>query len=272
MVLGRAVSEPTNGWGAGDPDADARLVREMIAGSEDALAALYDRHANAVYSAAMRASGDASIAADALQETFLTLWDRAELFDPSRGSLPGWLRTIARNRAVDHLRAAARRGRAATFSSFGVAGADQDQIDEWLMASGRLIGIADTEAGPEVALSSNETRASIEEALASLGPLERSVITLAYRTGLSQSEIAASLGWPIGTVKTRTRRALRHLRDWLEGTEPGEGSRGAGAPRVTTGPVRALQAGAAAVGRGDGRCWSSAVGPSRPATLSSTCH
>jgi RNA polymerase sigma-70 factor (ECF subfamily) len=199
-----------------DPELDARLVRQMIGGSQEALAALYDRHSSAVFAAAMRASGDRWIAAEVVQETFLALWDRAELFDPSRGTLPAWLARIARNRAIDRLRAAARRERAATFSSFARTGADEQSIAEWLTASGELIGAAGPEPAPEVALSAKETRASIEDALASLDPMERRVIVLAYDGGLSQSEIAASLGWPIGTVKTRTRRALGHLRDWLE--------------------------------------------------------
>ena len=68
--------------------------------------------------AAMRASRDHWIASEVVQETFLAFWDRAERFDPSKGSLAGWLATIARNRAIDHLRAAGRHQRAATFSSF----------------------------------------------------------------------------------------------------------------------------------------------------------
>jgi RNA polymerase sigma-70 factor (ECF subfamily) len=188
----------------------------MIGGSQDALAALYDRHGKAVFSAAMRTGRDPSIAAEVVQETFLTLWNRAELFDATRGTLPGWLRTIARNRAVDHLRAGTRQGRAMAFSSLGPDGADQHAVDEWLTASGELVGMAAVEPGPEAALASKEARSSIEEALASLGPLERSVITLAYQGGLSQSEIADRLGWPLGTVKTRTRRALSHLRERLE--------------------------------------------------------
>ena len=100
-------------------ESDADLVRQLIEGSQDALAGLYDRHARAVFATAMRASRDRGIAAEVVQETFLALWNRAELFDPSRGALPAWLATIARNRAIDRLRAAGRHERAATFSSFG---------------------------------------------------------------------------------------------------------------------------------------------------------
>ena len=72
-----------------DPELDARLVRQMIGGSQEALAALYDRHSSAVFAAAMRASGDRWIAAEVVQETFLALWDRAELFDRLAAVCPG---------------------------------------------------------------------------------------------------------------------------------------------------------------------------------------
>ena len=200
----------------GDVTPDVELVRETIAGSHDALAALYDRHASTVFAVALRTTRDRQLAGEVVQETFLALWDRAERFDPERGTLAAWLVTIARNRAIDRLRSAARHQRAATFSSFGEDRSDDRSIVEWLTDTGELIAVAEPEAGPEVALAGKETRASIVEAIASLDPLERRVILLAYQDGLTQAEIATELGWPLGTVKTRTRRALHHLRDRLE--------------------------------------------------------
>src|SRR6476620_4170036 len=142
-----------------DLPSDVTLVRSLLEGSQTALGVLYDRHSSAVFGAAMRASGDHAIAAEVVQETFLALWDRAELFDAERGSLSAWLTRIAHNRAIDRLRAAARHDRAVAFSSFGRDEADDEPVAEWLMTAGELIGAAGPEPTPESALVDRETRA-----------------------------------------------------------------------------------------------------------------
>src|SRR5262245_23865117 len=101
-----------------EPCADGCLVRALIGGSESAFETLYDRYSASIFATAQHASRDRGVAADVVQETFLTLWNRAEAFDPSRGSLIAWLSTIARNRTVDHLRAGGRRPAPAPFSAF----------------------------------------------------------------------------------------------------------------------------------------------------------
>src|SRR5829696_7133780 len=194
---------------------DAQLVRSIAAGSQDALAALYDRHADAIYAVASRLTADRQVAEEVVQETFLALWNRAEIFDPSAGSLAAWLHTIARNRTVDRLRAAGRRPSLVGISALGGA-EDQDAAAlERLMASGRTLGGAEPAPGPEDALHSAEVTETLREAVAAMPEQERTVIVLAYREELTQSEIAERLGWPLGTVKTRTRRALHRLRGAL---------------------------------------------------------
>ena len=200
----------------GERCGDGCLLQEVIGGSESAFAALYDRYSASIFATAQRASRDRGLAADVVQETFLTLWNRAESFDPSRGSLIAWLSTIARNRTVDHLRAAGRRPAPAPFSAFTWADGSDGSATDWLEVAGEFVGAAAAEPEPEAAVVSSETRETIAMALATLGPQERQVILLAYQEGLTQSEIAARLGWPIGTVKTRTRRAQRQLRDVLD--------------------------------------------------------
>lgn len=199
----------TDREGAND---EADLVRAVAAGSEDALGILYDRHVNAIYAAANRLTSDRQAAEEVVQETFLALWNRAETFNPASGSLAAWLHAIARNRTVDRLRAAARRPTVVAFSSVGGdEGPDADSLER-LVASGAVVGGADLGPGPEGELEATQTRAAIGDALATMPETEREVITLAYREELTQSEIAERLGWPLGTVKTRTRRALLRLR------------------------------------------------------------
>ncbi|HSF03124.1 MAG TPA: sigma-70 family RNA polymerase sigma factor, partial [Solirubrobacterales bacterium] len=117
---------------------DVQLVRELVQGSEQALAALYDRYGEAIFAAAHRLTADRGIAEEVVQETFLTLWNRAELFDPTAGSLAAWLHAIGRNRAVDRLRAAGRRPHLV-----GVISPSADESDsqalERVMASGTVV-------------------------------------------------------------------------------------------------------------------------------------
>jgi RNA polymerase sigma-70 factor (ECF subfamily) len=196
---------------------DVALVREVAAGSQDALASLYDRHADAVYAAACRLTSDRQVAEEVVQETFLALWNRAELFDPSMGSLAAWMHTIARNRTVDRLRAAGRRPSLVSLTPADGDEGGEAQAFERMMAIGTVVGGANVGRGPEGELEANEVRTALREALTTMPELERTVIVLAYRDGLSQSEISDRLGWPIGTVKTRTRRALMRLREVLAG-------------------------------------------------------
>ena len=204
---------------AGDPD-DATLVRAVAAGSEDALAALYDRHIDGIHAVALRLTNDRQLAEEVVQETFLALWNRAELFDPSLASLATWLRTIARNRTVDRLRAAGRRPPLVPLPGHGDEG-EADAGCDRVSPDAVVIGGAAGEPGPEAAAEAADTRAAVATALAAMPEMERMVIVLAYREGLTQSEIAERLDWPLGTVKTRTRRALAHLRAALEvGDEP----------------------------------------------------
>ncbi len=200
--------------------ADDVLVREVATGSQDALAELYDRHASAVFAAACRLTTDRQMAEEVVQETFLAVWNRAELFNPATGSLAAWLHTIARNRTVDRLRAAARRPRLVSVSAVGPDDEPESVALERLAAGGETSGIAvvggvDPRGAPESALAGAELREMLRQALDSMPDAERTVILLAYRLDLTQSEIADRLGWPLGTVKTRTRRALLRLREVL---------------------------------------------------------
>src|SRR5579872_6366325 len=85
-------------------EADATLVRQVVDGSEPALASLYDSYCSLLYSVALRITGDRGSAEEVVQDTFFQLWQNAALFDSSRGSLIGWLLALTRNRAISRLR------------------------------------------------------------------------------------------------------------------------------------------------------------------------
>lgn len=198
----------------GTPTDDAGLVRELVRGSEAALVTLYDRYGDAIFASAYRLTADRGIAEEVVQETFLTLWNRAELFDAAVGSLPAWLHAIGRNRAVDRLRAAGRRPRLVATSS-GATDESETQGLERAMANGTVVAGAAQPQGPEEAADAAGLRDAIRSAITTMPELERTVILLAYQEELSQTEIADRLDWPLGTVKTRTRRALLRLREAL---------------------------------------------------------
>jgi RNA polymerase sigma-70 factor (ECF subfamily) len=203
---------------------DATLVRAVALGSEEALAALYDRHVGGVHAVAFRLTSDRQVAEEVVQETFLALWNRAELFDPAVASLATWLRTIARNRTVDRLRAAGRRPPLVSLGGRDDAD-DSDSAFDRLGPDAVVLGGAVPDPSPEAAAEAGDMRTAVASALADMPEPERVVILLAYREGLTQAEIAERLEWPLGTVKTRTRRALARLRVALEGDHVAVGSR-----------------------------------------------
>ena len=183
----------------------------LLRGDASALAELYDRYADVIFRAAFRRLGDRQLAEEVVQDTWLTLWERAELFDPAMGSLVGWLSTIARNRAVDRLRALARRPGALPLSAVFAADTGEDRA----LAAGQVLVSEDPARDPQLVLDELELRETMLQALTQIPADERQVLELAYYADLTQPEIAQRLGWPLGTVKTRTRRGLLRLRSVL---------------------------------------------------------
>jgi RNA polymerase sigma-70 factor (ECF subfamily) len=177
---------------------DHALVQRMAAGDERALGELYDRHGRTAYALVYAIVGERADADEVVADLFKQAWHSATQFEPARGSVGSWLATIARTRALDLVRARGRRSRvlerAALFSEEGAAAELPDR-------------------GVERA----ETRTIVTRALAALSAPQRRAIELAYFGGLTQSEIAAQLGEPLGTVKTRIRDGMAKLRRLLAG-------------------------------------------------------
>jgi RNA polymerase sigma-70 factor (ECF subfamily) len=187
---------------------DAELVTAVTRGDTAALSVLYDRHAAVVFRAAYRRLGDRQLAEEVVQDVWLTLWDRGGMFDPRQGTLPGWLCTIARNRATDRMRSLGRRPGALPLSAVFATDDDPDRA----LAAGSLLASGGAPSDPELVIDEIALRDTMTAALAGLSADERTVLQLGYYGELSQSEISDRLGIPLGTVKTRTRRALLRLR------------------------------------------------------------
>ena len=181
------------------PTPEVNLVTRMATGEEAALAELYDRYSEQVFGLALRVLGSRAEAEEILADVFFQAWREAERYDGSRGSVPAWLFAITRSRAIDRVRARQRReGKTIAIEEASVTG-------EMVASVG----------SPEGDAIHSEHQRIIRAALEQLPAKQREALELAYYCGLSQSEIAAVSGEPLGTVKTRTRSALMALREKL---------------------------------------------------------
>ena len=176
------------------PD-ESRLITRLAGGDAAAAAELYDRYAGQVLALARRILRNDSDAEEVVQDVFSQVWRTAGRYQSARGTLTAWLLVITRTRAIDRLRARQARPETAP-----------DAFPEELAAGGPSM--------PERLLSAEEA-ARVRDALVALPEAQRTALELAYYEGLTQSEIAARLSEPLGTVKTRIRTALATLRQRL---------------------------------------------------------
>jgi RNA polymerase sigma-70 factor (ECF subfamily) len=172
-------------------DPDGELVVRVARGDGGAFEALYRRYVRPVYALALRRLGDRQSAEDAVQDTFAAVWRSARTYRPERGAAAPWLYSIARNAAVDRLRSRP-------------------------AATAEVPDLPDEGPGPLERAEGDWLSWRVHVALEDLPGTERQVIERAYWGGRSQSEIAAELGIPLGTVKTRTRTGLARLAALLE--------------------------------------------------------
>jgi RNA polymerase sigma-70 factor (ECF subfamily) len=179
---------------------DGALAARVAEGDVEALSCLYDRYAPSVYAFAAHMLGR-DHAEDIVQEAFLRLWRSAGRFDPARGAFSAWFYALVRHRIHDQLRRRRRDER------LMVAGDADD-----LLAETPIPGVDVDEA-----VAQRERGRIVLRALQSLPSDHRRVLVLAYfGGGLSQASIADYLGWPLGTVKKRTRLGLQKLRRMLD--------------------------------------------------------
>jgi RNA polymerase sigma-70 factor (ECF subfamily) len=170
---------------------DKELVSRVRAGDQNAMGALYDRYSPLVYAVGLRVLADSAAAEDVLQEVFMQLWRNPARFDASRGSLGAWLAVISRNRAIDALRK--RRY--------------ESDIEDIVVS-----------VEPDLASEADRSRAAknVRDVLNGMHPAQRQALEMAFFEGLTHTEIAAKIGEPLGTIKTRIRAGLLALRKALK--------------------------------------------------------
>jgi RNA polymerase sigma-70 factor (ECF subfamily) len=181
----------------GEPagEISVRLLAAIARGDRDAFARFYDLHAGLVHTFALRILREREEAEEVVQDVFVQVWRQAGGYSAERGTPEAWLITLTRSRGIDKLRSRRRHDEM-------VRPADNpDRLPEPTV--------------PESAAGPAEARATLGEALVDLPAAQRRVLELAYFEGLTQSEIAARLGEPLGTVKTRIRGGLERLRGAL---------------------------------------------------------
>ena len=171
------------------------LIPRIGQGDEAAFTALYHATRALVHALALRIVREPGLAEEVTNEVYLQLYQQAARYDPKRGAPAAWLLTLTRSRAIDHLRRETARGQC-------------EPLPETLPLPSPL-------ADPEAHSAAGELRALVRKALATLSREQRQVIEIAYYAGLSHRQIAAQLGQPLGTVKTRIRIGLNALRAHL---------------------------------------------------------
>lgn len=178
---------------------DESLLRLILHRQEYALSELYDRYGRLVYSIALNALGEPAAAEEVTQDVFLRVWERAETYQSEQGKLINWLVRIARNRSIDLIRRRSVRPEATSIGWEEIGGADP--------ASDQHV---------EQIVELNQQQRRVRWAVNQLPPEQAEALGLAYFHGLTQKEIAARLGQPLGTVKTRVRLGMLKLRTLLD--------------------------------------------------------
>jgi RNA polymerase sigma-70 factor (ECF subfamily) len=173
---------------------DRQLLHQIAHGEEAALAALFDRYGGLVYSVALRIIHDRQSAEEIVLDTFTKVWRSGQSYRPDRGNVSTWLTSIARNRAIDHLRRENVR---------------PESVDLTWATIAPTAGSLSRE--PETTVGRRLVREKVRQALVQLPQEQQEVLALAYFGGFSQQEIADRLQQPLGTVKTRVRLAMQKL-------------------------------------------------------------
>lgn len=176
--------------------AEIELLKGIGEGDRQSFAAFYDLFSGVLFATAHRILNDQEATEDVLQDVFVQIWDKAPLYDPSRGKPITWAVTLTRHKAIDRLRATQRRSRL------------QENVQRESATAARF----DEQSSFE-ALAAHESKLLVRAAIGKLSDDQREAIELAFFSSLTQTEIAERLNEPLGTVKARIRRGMLKLRD-----------------------------------------------------------
>jgi RNA polymerase sigma-70 factor (ECF subfamily) len=176
---------------------DSQLVELVAEKDAGALEALYERYGRAAYSLARRILTEETLAQDVVQEVFLSLWRDARRFDAGRGTVATYLLSMTHHRAVDVVRR-------------------EENLRRWRPSDEGLELEPDPKARVEDEVEASERRAEVRAALAELPAAQREALLLAYFGGYTQREVAALVGVPLGTVKTRMAAGMRKMKEALQ--------------------------------------------------------
>lgn len=176
---------------------DGQLVELVAQKDAGALEALYDRYGRAAYSLARRILTEETLAQDVVQEVFLSLWRDARRFDAGRGTVATYLLSMTHHRAVDVVRR-------------------EENLRRWRTSDEGLELEPDPKARVEDEVEASERRTEVRAALAELPAAQREALLLAYFGGYTQREVAALVGVPLGTVKTRMAAGMRKMKEALQ--------------------------------------------------------
>lgn len=175
---------------------DEQLMERVKQGDEDALAILHRRHTALLRTIISRVINNDHDVDDVLQEAFCEIWRRADHYEEEKGKALGWIVTMVRRRAIDRLRKKQAYHRA----------------EERLRSEVEGQGEPEVEVGADEAAMADDTAEIFQKAIAALPEAQQDAIRLAFYRGMSQREIAAHTGIPLGTIKTRLELAIRKLR------------------------------------------------------------
>ncbi|MBL9154481.1 MAG: sigma-70 family RNA polymerase sigma factor [Verrucomicrobiales bacterium] len=199
------ASLSTSSAPASSREEDHQLMQRIASGDHDAFDAFCDRYSPLIFSTAYKVLNHAQDAEDVAHDVLLSVWQKADSYEPTKGTLVTWICTTTRNRSIDRVRSVQRRS------------AMHDRYE-----SRQEIELPEAQASGRDEVFLSDARQILESAVVELSPEQREVIEMAYFEGLTQRQIADRLNSPLGTVKARIRRGLQRLQGMIRERLSGE--------------------------------------------------